>query len=78
MSKLKLLTSKELERLLFNLGFEKVRQKGTHAFYKHIDGRCTTIPFHRNVNLPRPLIRTILNDINLSVEEYNYFYSINN
>lgn len=71
MSKLKLIKATELERLLFALGFEKIRQKGSHAFYRHKDGRYTTIPFHLKKDLPRPLIRVILNEINLSIEEYN-------
>ena len=71
MTKLKLLTAAKLERLLFRLGFVKVRQKGSHAFYRHEDGRTTTIPHHSGENLPRPLIRAILREIRLSVDEYN-------
>jgi predicted RNA binding protein YcfA (HicA-like mRNA interferase family) len=58
-----------MERLLFDLGFKKIRQKGSHAFYRHSDGRVTTIPHHPG-DLKRPLIRKILRDINLPVEEY--------
>ena len=71
MSKLKLINSKEFEKFLFNEGFEKVRQVGSHAFYKHSDGRYTTLPHHSKDNLPRPLIRTILRELNISIEEYN-------
>ena len=71
MTKLKLLTATELERLLFRLGFVKVRQKGSHAFYRHEDGRTTTIPHHSGEDLPRPLLRAILREIRLSVDEYN-------
>jgi len=71
MTQLKLLTAAKLERLLFRLGFAKVRQKGSHAFYRHEDGRTTTIPHHSGKDLPRPLLRTILREINLSVDEYN-------
>ena len=71
MTRLKLLTAAQLERLLLGLGFVKVRQKGSHAFYRHEDGRTTTIPHHSNTDLPRPLLRTILREINLSVDEYN-------
>lgn len=71
MSKLKLIKAIDLEYLLFQLGFEKIRQKGSHAFYRHQDGRTTTIPFHLSKDLPRPLIRAILNEINLSIKEYN-------
>lgn len=71
MSKLQLITATELEKILYNLGFEKIRQKGSHVFYRHKDGRTTTIPFHTNKDLPRPLLRVILQEINVSVDEYN-------
>jgi len=71
MTRLKLLTATRLERLLLGLGFVKIRQKGSHAFYRHEDGRTTTILHHSNKDLPRPLLRTILREISLSVDEYN-------
>ena len=71
MSRLILISALKMEKLLFKLGFEKIRKKGSHAFYLHIDGRTTTIPFHSNKDLPRPLIRDILREINLSIDEYN-------
>lgn len=40
-------------------------------FYRHGDGRTSTVPFHVNTELARPLIRQILNEINLSIDEYN-------
>jgi len=69
-SRLKLINSQTLEKLLFSLGFKKKRQKGSHVFYKHPDGRTTTIPHHPGRLLARPLIRKILRDIELTVEEY--------
>ena len=71
MSKLILKDARTIEKLLFLLGFVKHRQKGSHAFYKHEDGRCTVIPFHSSMVISRPLMRKILNEINLDVEEYN-------
>lgn len=71
MSKLKLISSKEFEKFLLHEGFVKTRQIGSHAFYKHLDGRYTTLPHHSNDDLPRPLIRTILREINISIDEYN-------
>jgi len=71
MTQLKLLSATKLERLILKLGFVKVRQKGSHAFYRHEDGRTTTIPHHSNKDLPRPLLRTILREIRLSIDEYN-------
>jgi predicted RNA binding protein YcfA (HicA-like mRNA interferase family) len=71
MSRLQLVDAKTMEKILLKMGFEKVRQKGSHVFYRHQDGRTTTIPFHTGKDLARPLLREILNEINLSIEEYN-------
>jgi predicted RNA binding protein YcfA (HicA-like mRNA interferase family) len=70
MSKLPIINAKELEKILFQLGFEVKRQKGSHKFYKHLDGRYTTIPHHSIEDLSRPLIRIILNQIDLSLEAF--------
>ncbi len=44
MTRLPILTARTLEKILYNLGFERVRQKGSHVFYRHPDGKATTIP----------------------------------
>ena len=62
-----------MEKLLFRLGFEKVRQKGSHAFYRHPDGRTTTVPHHKARVLARPLIREILREIEITIENYNSY-----
>ncbi|MCL2634619.1 MAG: type II toxin-antitoxin system HicA family toxin [Oscillospiraceae bacterium] len=71
MSKLTLLNAKELEKLLFELGFVKKRQKGSHVSYQHPDGRTTSIPFHSAKELKRPLLCGILKQAKISVDEYN-------
>lgn len=60
-----------MEKLLTFLEFKKIRQKGSHALYKHPDGRITTIPHHKGRILARPLIREILKEIEITVEEYS-------
>jgi len=71
MSRLVLVNAINLEKLVFKLGFTKMRQKGSHVFYRHTDGRTTTIPFHTGKDIPRPLLRKILNEVKISVDEYN-------
>lgn len=73
MTRLKVINSTKLEKLLLKLGFKKIRQKGSHAFYRHPDGRTTTIPHHSGRDLARPLIKEILREIELSVDEYNEY-----
>jgi len=70
MSRLKIITSAQMCKLLGKLGFAVVRQKGSHRFYQHADGRTTVIPMHA-VDLDRGLIANILKDIDISVDEYN-------
>lgn len=73
MGKLQIVDSRRMERLLLHLGFGKVRQKGSHVFYRHPDGRTTTVPHHQGRDLSRPLVREILREIKLSVEEYDRY-----
>ncbi len=70
MSKLPIVDARRMERVLAQLGFVKTRQRGSHAFYRHIDGRTTTLPHHPGRDLARPLIRAILRDIELSPEQF--------
>ncbi len=70
MSKLPVIDAKTLEKILLKLGFKIMRQKGSHIFYRHDDGRYTTIPHHGSDDLGRPLIREILKQVELSNEEY--------
>jgi predicted RNA binding protein YcfA (HicA-like mRNA interferase family) len=62
-----------MEKLLLKLGFQRVRQKGSHVFYRHPDGRTTSVPHHPGRDLARPLIKEILREIELNVEEYNEY-----
>jgi predicted RNA binding protein YcfA (HicA-like mRNA interferase family) len=57
-----------MERVLLRLGFRAVRQKGSHVFYRHPDGRTTTVPNHPGRDLARPLLRDILREIEISPE----------
>ena len=70
MSKLPMANFKAMDKLLRQLGFAAVRQKGSHVFYRHPDGRTTTLPNHGNRDLARPLMREILREISLSPDEF--------
>jgi len=59
----------EVCRLLTHLGFGLVRQRGSHAQYRHPDGRGTTVPMHKGRDIAPPLLRQIARDIGLTVEE---------
>lgn len=71
MSRLTIVDFRTMEKLLLRLGFVAVRQKGSHVFYRHPDGRTTTVPNHSGRDLARPLIREILREIELSPDEFH-------
>ena len=68
--KLPLISGEDMCKIVSKLGFEMVRQKGSHTVWKHEDGRTTTIPLHSGKKLPRGLIKKILKDVELPVEDY--------
>ena len=70
MSKLPVLKPTELVRLLERLGFQRIRQKGSHLYLRHLDGRVTVVPIHKGEDLPPGLLRSILHDIELTREEF--------
>ena len=68
MAKLPVISAKQLIKILEKLDFIETRQKGSHKFFKHSDGRVTSIPFHSG-DLGKGLLRKILNQIKISPEE---------
>lgn len=70
MTRLPLVDCRTMEKVLRFLGFQAVRQKGSHVFYRHPDGRTTTVPHHPGRNLARPLTREILREIELSPDQF--------
>jgi predicted RNA binding protein YcfA (HicA-like mRNA interferase family) len=58
-------------RFLEKQGFIAVRQSGgSHRSFKHPDGRTTIVGIHSG-DMKRPIIRKILKDIGVSIDEYN-------
>jgi predicted RNA binding protein YcfA (HicA-like mRNA interferase family) len=70
MSRLKIITSVQMCKFLESIGFMFIRQRGSHKFYRHNDGRTTIVPMHAE-DLDRSLIRKILKDIYISIDDYN-------
>ena len=60
----------EVVRILKQLGFEEIRQKGSHKQFRHPDGRFTTVPFHPGRDISPILLRQIAKDIGLTIEEF--------
>ena len=70
MARLPVVPFREVDRVLLRLGFAAVRQKGSHMFYRHPDGRTTTVPHHGGRDIAPPLLRKILDDIGVTPEGF--------
>ena len=69
MTRLPRLKGKELVRALERAGFTVERTRGSHLFLKHADGRATAVPVHSGETLGPGLLRAILRDTELTVEQ---------
>ena len=70
MTRVPVIDFRTLDRLLKKLGFLPVRQRGSHVFYRHADGRTTTVPNHPGRDIARPLLREITREIELTPEQF--------
>jgi predicted RNA binding protein YcfA (HicA-like mRNA interferase family) len=51
--------------------------KGSHHRLKHSDGRVTTIPVHKNDDLPKGLLRKIIReDLELDLDTFETLFEV--
>ena len=70
MTKLGPLPYRRVSKALVALGFTPVRQKGSHVLFQHPDGRVTTVPSHPGEDIGPGLVRSIIRDIGMDVQEF--------
>lgn len=71
MAKIPLIKAREVVKVLEKLGFEFKRQRGSHMFFEHPDGRTTIIPNHPTDVVDRHLLNKIIKkDLGISREEF--------
>lgn len=68
-SKLPSFNSRQVISVLRRRGFVLDRQSGSHAVFIHPDGRRTTVPIHGKRDLGKGLLRQIMRDAELSLED---------
>jgi len=70
MSKLPVLSGKKLLSALKKNGFYELRRKGSHVIAASKNSDCSTvIPVHANEDLGKGILKSILNDLDLSVSD---------
>ncbi|PQV63879.1 putative RNA binding protein YcfA, dsRBD-like fold, HicA-like mRNA interferase family [Abditibacterium utsteinense] len=70
MPSIPVLKPREVIAILLRLSFVLVRQRGSHAQFRHADGRGTTVPNHGGRDISPALLRQIAADIGLTVAEF--------
>ena len=70
MTKLPPLKAREVVKGLQALGFEKVRQKGSHAIFHHQDCRRAPIPIHPAKTISPYLLSDILKQLGIAEDEF--------
>jgi predicted RNA binding protein YcfA (HicA-like mRNA interferase family) len=75
MPQLPVISGKDLIKFLQTLGFVVVRVNGSHHRLKHPDGRVTTVPVHKNEDLPKGLTRKIIReDLDMELDDFLAIY----
>jgi predicted RNA binding protein YcfA (HicA-like mRNA interferase family) len=74
MSKLPRIDGKTVVGALAKAGFEITRIKGGHHFLRHADGRVTVVPVHSGETVGPGLLSKILNDCDLTREQFEKLF----
>jgi predicted RNA binding protein YcfA (HicA-like mRNA interferase family) len=76
MPQLPVVSGKDFIKFLLSLGFVTVRINGSHYRLKHPDGQVTTVPVHKNDNLPKGLLRKIIReDMDMELDDFVELFS---
>lgn len=70
MGKLPVLKAGEVIAALQKLGFEVDHVTGSHYILRHPDGRRAVVPYHGNRDIKQEVLRSILTQAGLTVEEF--------
>ena len=71
MSKLPALTARKVVRALKRAGFVEDRQRGSHLILIHPESKArTVVPVHPGRTIKAPLLRAIVRDANLSIDQF--------
>ena len=73
MAKLPIIKAKKLIKVLERLGFVLYHQVGSHAQYKNKEGLKITVPVHAGKDLNRKTLKSIINVLNITVDEFIVF-----
>ncbi|MXX15107.1 MAG: type II toxin-antitoxin system HicA family toxin [Gemmatimonadetes bacterium] len=70
MTRMPRVTGTHVVRSLRKVGFEVVRQRGSHVVMKHPDGRGTVVPIHGGETIGVGLMSKIRKDVEIDRETF--------
>ena len=70
MTRLPPLRTREVVKGLQTLGFQRVRQTGSHALFHHEDGRRAPVPIHPTKTISPYLLSDILRHLEITEDEF--------
>jgi len=69
MTRLPRVTAQGIIKVLERKGFQLVRQSGSHKIFRNAAGTRVTIPYHAGKILHPKLLKSILDDAEISADE---------
>jgi len=63
-------TAEEVIKVLERVGFSLARQSGSHRIYKNQEGKRVTVPYHARKVLHPKVLKSILRDAGLTIDEF--------
>jgi len=73
MDKIPVVKPKQIVAALQKLGFQEIRQRGSHKQFVHPDGRKTTVPFHPGRDISPIIVRQICKDIGVTPGDFRSY-----
>jgi len=62
--------AQKLITFLERIGFKLIRQTGSHRLYRNNDKISVTVPYHSGKTIHPKIIKTILYDTKITIEEF--------
>jgi predicted RNA binding protein YcfA (HicA-like mRNA interferase family) len=70
-TRLRVVPFRDLRRVAEASGFVWVRRDGSHHVFRNASGQTIVIPDHGSQVIVRPLVRKIIRDIGLTIDDYH-------
>lgn len=53
LARLRPISANKLIKIIIGLGYEEIRQKGSHKIFKNLEGKIIVIPYHKGEKISK-------------------------